>query len=46
MTRRIYLVSEGVHDVTFFARILRKRFDASQVRKAEQLDDGYRAWRC
>lgn len=44
MTRRIYLVSEGVHDVTYFARILRKRFDATQVRKAEQLDDGYRAW--
>jgi hypothetical protein len=44
MTRRVYLLTEGVHDVTYFARILRRRFDVSQVKKNDQLEEGYRAW--
>jgi len=44
MTRRIYLIAEGVHDITFFARILRKRFAAVQIKHADQLDGGYREW--
>jgi hypothetical protein len=44
MSRFVYILAEGVHDVAFLGRLLKLGFGASRVRTMEALDEGRRAW--
>lgn len=44
MTRQVYLITEGVHDVAYLSRILVKKFALRQARSLADLDAVYRQW--
>lgn len=44
MTRHTYLVTEGVHDVTFLGKLLDEQFGFRKATTAAQLDDAWRRW--
>ncbi len=44
MTRLVYLITEGVHDVAYLSRILVKKFEFRQAEALTDLDRVYRQW--
>lgn len=44
MSRFVYLLSEGVHDVAFLFRLLKHEYGAKKIEQLSALDDARRAW--
>lgn len=44
MNTRIYLATEGVHDVAFIGRLLTQRFGFQRIRYRDELDKAWQNW--